>query len=194
MSARTDSSSRRPSFGASLVAGFVLSVCGAAVLAALAPLLGLPTALRAVIALVAFAYLLYLVGKSGERVGRVATLACWLVAALLAAVAGLPFAVYVLVHVGLIWLVRSLYYYSGVLPALADLSLSVLGAAFAVWAAQRSGSAWLSFWCFFLAQAFHVLIPAALAARGARDGDADDAFNRAQRTAEEAIRRLSTAR
>ena len=193
MSARTDSP-QRPSFGASLTAGFALAVCGAAVLAALAPLVGGGTGLRAVIALVAFAYVLYLVGKSGEPVGRVATLACWLVAALCAGVAGLPFAAYVLVHVGLVWLVRSLYYYSGVLPALADLGLSVLGAAFAVWAAQRSGSAWLSFWCFFLAQSFHVLIPNALAGRGARGGDADDAFNRAQRTAEEAIRRLSTAR
>ena len=182
----------RPSFGAALVVGLALSVCGAAVLAALGPLVGAGTALRAVIALMAFAYVLYLIGKSGERVGRVATLACWLVAALCAGVAGLPFAAYVLVHVGLVWLVRSLYYYSGVLPALADFGLSVLGAAFAVWAAQRSGSVWLSFWCFFLAQAFHVLIPAALAGRAAHDGAADDAFNRAQRTAEEAIRRLST--
>ena len=79
--------------------------------------------------------------------------------------AGLPLVGYVLVHVGLVWLVRSLYYYSGVLPALADLGLSVLGAAFAVWAAQRSGTAWLALWCFFLAQAFFVLIPASLSGR-----------------------------
>ena len=184
----------RPSFAASLVAGFLLSVCGAVVLAALGPLVGAGIALRAVIALVAFAYVLYVVGKSGERVGRVATLACWLVAALGTFVAGLPLVAYVLVHIGLVWLVRSLYYYSGVLPALADLGVSVLGAAFAVWAAQRSGSAWLSFWCFFLAQAFHVLIPAGLLGRAPHDDDAHDAFNRAQRTAEEAIRRLSTAR
>jgi len=192
MSPRTNSS-RRPSFGASLVAGFALAVCGAALLAAAAPLFGAGTALRAVIALLGFAYVLYLIGKSGERVGRVATLACWLVAALGLGLAHPPLAVYVLVHVGLIWLVRSLYYYSGVLPALADFALSLLGAAFAVWAAQRSGSAWLTFWCFFLAQAFHVLIPAALAGHAGRDGDRDDAFNRAQRTAEEAIRRLSAA-
>ena len=171
----------RPSFAASLVAGFLLSVCGAVVLAALGPLVGAGIALRAVIALVAFAYVLYVVGKSGERVGRVATLACWLAAALGTFVAGLPLVAYVLVHIGLVWLVRSLYYYSGLLPALADLGVSVLGAAFA-------------FWCFFLVQAFHVLIPARLLGRAPHDGDAHDAFNRAQRTAEEAIRRLSTAR
>ena len=43
---------------------------------------------------------------------------------------------------------------------------ALLGAAFAVWAAQRSGSAWLALWCFFLVQAFHVLIPATLTQRG----------------------------
>jgi len=127
-------------------------------------------------------------------VGRVTTVVCWLVVALGAAVAGLPLGAYVLVHVGLIWLVRSLYYYSGVLPALADFGLGLLGVVFAVWAAQRTGSAWLAFWCFFLAQSFHVLIPQSLATRESAARGADDAFNRAHRTAEEAIRRLSTAR
>jgi hypothetical protein len=193
MSARNDSPPRA-SFGASLGVGLALSLCGAAALAALGPVLFAGHGLRAVIALVAFAYVLYLIGRSGEPVGRIATVVCWLAVALAAAVAGLPLAAYVLVHVGLIWLVRSLYYYSGVLPALADFGLGLLGVAFAVWAAQRSGSAWLALWCFFLVQSFHVLIPHSLAARGLEARDSDDAFNRAQRTAEEALRRLSTAR
>jgi hypothetical protein len=193
MSARHDSTSR-PSFGAALGVGLALSLCGAAALIALGPVLYAGHALRAVIALVAFAYVLYLIGKSGERVGRVATVVCWLAAALAAAVAGLPLAAYVLVHVALIWLVRSLYYYSGVLPALADLGLGLLGVMFAAWAAQRSGSVWLAFWCFFLTQSFHVLIPRSLAAPGPQARDGDDTFNRAQRAAEDAIRRLSTAR
>ena len=89
---------------------------------------------------------------------------------------------------------RSLYYYSGLLPALADLGVSVLGAAFAAWAAQRSGSAWLVLWCFFLVQAFHVLIPASLTQRGRAAPDpADDAFARAHRAAEAAVRRLSSS-
>ena len=187
-------SSPRPSFGASLGLGLVLSLCGAALLSVLAPMLSASFALRAVIAIVAFAYVLYLIGKSGERVGRITTVACWLVAALGAAAAGLPLAAYVLVHVGLIWLVRSLYYYSGLLPALADFGLGVLGVVFAVWAAQRTGSAWLAFWCFFLTQSFHALIPQSLATRESRARGADDTFNRAHRAAEEAIRRLSTAR
>ena len=171
-----------------------MSVCGAAVLAALGPLVGGGHALRAVIALLGFAYVLYLIGKSGERVGRVATLACWLVAAVCVSAVHPPLAVYVLAHVGLVWLVRSLYYYSGVLPALADFGLGLLGVVFAVWAAQRTGSPWLSFWCFFLTQSFHVLIPQSLWSRESQEHVAEDTFNRAHRMAEEAIRRLSTTR
>ena len=194
MSAR-DKELSRPSFGQSIGVGLILSLCGAALLAVLGPFVGYGGALRAVVAMLGLAYVLYLIGKSGERVGRITTIACWVAAALVAWFAGLPLVAYVLVHVGLVWLVRSLYYYSGVLPALADLGLSVLGAAFAVWAAQRSGTAWLAFWCFFLAQAFFVLIPSSLSSRvNEVANEADQAFNRAHRAAEAAVRRLSTAR
>jgi hypothetical protein len=181
-----------PSLGSGLAAGLVLSASGAALLVALAPWLGSATSLRAVIALLGLAYALYAIGRSGERVGRITTIACWLVAAGAAWLLPLPLAGYALVHVGLAWLVRSLYYYSGLLPALADLGLCALGAAFAVWAAQRSGSAWLAFWCFFLVQSFHAFIPASLT-RAAAAALPDDAFARAHRAAEAAVRRLSSS-
>ena len=185
---------RNPSLGLGLGAAFVASACGAALIAALAPWFGGASAVRAVIALLGFAYVSYVISRSGERVGRITTVACWLAIASGAWLLGLPLAGYVLLHVGLIWLVRSLYYYSGIVPALADLGLSLLGAAFAAWAAQRSGSVWLALWCFFLLQAFHVLIPASLAQRGkAAPAAADDTFARAHRAAEGAVRRLSSS-
>ena len=153
--------------GHGIVAGVVLSLSGAAVLAALEPMLGPSSSLRLVVTLLGLAYVIYAVGQSRERVGRVATLALWVVAAVGVWLVGLPLAGFVLVHVGLVWLVRSLYYYSGVLPALIDLALTALGVAFALWAATRSHSAALALWCFFLAQAFHVLIPATIAGRSA---------------------------
>jgi hypothetical protein len=184
----------RQSLGAGLAVALVLSACGAAVLAAAAPWLGPATALRAVIALLGLAYTLHMIARSGERVGRVTTIAAWVVSAAAVWLLGLPLPAYVLAHIGLVWLVRSLYYYSGLMPALVDLCLSALGAAFAVWAAQRSGSAWLALWCFFLVQAFHVLIPVSLTKRGAGEADAaDDAFGRAHRAAEAAVRRLSSS-
>jgi hypothetical protein len=188
------SARRTPSFGQDLSAALVLSVAGAALLAAFAPWLGGGTALRAVIALLGLAYVLYVIGRSGERVGRITTIVGWCVIASIAWLVGMPLVAYVLLHIGLVWLVRSLYHYSGLLPALADLGVTFVGAAFAAWAAQRSGSAWLAFWCFFLAQAFHALIPATLAQRGSDDAaHAEDAFGRAHRAAESAVRRLSGA-
>jgi hypothetical protein len=53
----------------------------------------------------------------------------------------------------------------------------------------------MALWCFFLVQAFHVLLPAALGRVGAAARDeTTDAFARAQRAAEAAVRRLSTPR
>jgi hypothetical protein len=183
--------SKTPTLGSGLGAAFVLSACGGALLTALSPWLGSGAALRAVIALLGFAYTLYVIGRSGERVGRITTVACWLAVASGAWLIDIPLVGYVLLHVGLVWLVRALYHYSGLLPALADLGLSALGAAFAVWAAQRSGSGWLALWCFFLVQAFHVLIPASLRRHGAAE-PTDDSFARAHRAAEAAVRRLSS--
>ena len=54
-----------------------LERCGAALLAALVAVAWRRAALRAVIALLGLAYMLYLIGKSGERVGRITTIVCW---------------------------------------------------------------------------------------------------------------------
>ena len=182
-----------PSLGAGLAVAFVLSASGAAVLAVTAPWLGSATALRAVIAALGFAYTLYMIVRSGERVGRVTTVVCWIAVTAGAWLVGLPLGAYVLVHIGLLWLVRSLYHYSGLLSALADLGVALLGAAFAVWAAQRSGGGtWLALWCFFLVQAFHVFVPTTLTSTKPAPA-ADDSFARAHRAAEAAVRRLSSS-
>ena len=187
---------RMPSLGMGLAAALVLSASGAALLATLTPWLGYGAALRTAIALLGFAYTLYAVARSGERVGRIATIVCWIGAATALWAAGLPLAPYLIAHLTLVWLVRSLYYYSGLLPALADLSVTAAGAVFATWAAQRADSAWLALWCFFLVQAFHVLIPTSLGERRTRDARtvSNDVFASAQRAAEAAVRRMTSAR
>jgi hypothetical protein len=147
-----------------------------------------------VVAALGLGYVLFVMARSAERVGRLTTVALWLAIAAAAWLANLPLAGYVLVHAGLVWLVRSLYGYGVLAPALADLALTALSVAVAAWAAARSGSAWLALWCFFLAQAFAALIPAALGSRAAgTEPDSVTAFDRAQRAAEAAVRRLSGA-
>lgn len=194
-----------PSVPQGVVAALALSLSGAAVLAALTPIAGAASAIRIVVTLLGFAYALYLLGRSGERTGRITTVVAWSCAAAAAWFAAPTLGAFVLWHVGMIWLVRSLYHHSSLLTALADLALTALAVAFAAWAASRSGSAWLALWCFFLVQAFFVVLPGlqpAATADGsrangapgsARAGD-DDAFERAHRVAQAALRRLVETR
>jgi hypothetical protein len=136
---------RMPSLGAGLVAALILSACGAALLGALAPWLGPGVALRAVIALLGFAYVIYAIGRSGERVGRITTLVCWIVVASGAWLAGLPLVAYVLVALAPSG--RSLaLLLLGAHAGARRLGATLLGAAFAVWprsadsACLRSGA------------------------------------------------------
>jgi len=185
---------KRPGFAEGAGVALVLSGAGAALYAVLA-LGAAGGALRLVVALAGLAYVWYLLARSRSRVGRLTTLAAW---AVLAAACwwfiDSP-ALYLLAHVGVLWLVRSLYFHSNTLAAIADLGLNVLAAAAAVWAASRTGSVFAALWCFFLVQAAFVLIPARLGRR--QPGNAaipDDRFGRALRNAETAVRRLTTIR
>jgi len=184
---------KRPSFLHGVIVAAVLGFFASAIVATLTPFVGLGAVIRLVIPALGLAYLLYLFGRSEERKGRATTLSLW---GLLAAVTwwiapALPF--YLLIHVGAVWLVRSLYFYSGVLPALLDLGISALSVSATVWAASRSGSVFLATWCFFLVQALFVAIPPAIErSRTGRPETVTDKerFDRAKRNAEKALRQL----
>jgi len=186
--------SRKPTLLRGIGVALVLSVGGAALIATLPALVGTSAAIRVVVAVLALAYVLYVLVDSAERTGRTTTAVVSAGVAVAAWIANPPLGVYVLLHVALIWVVRALYRYSSVLSALADLALTALAAAFAVWAAARTGSAWLALWCFFLVQAFHAWLPETLRGRVPRDSHRGDDFERARRAAEAALRRLAETR
>ncbi len=152
---------------------------------------------RLLVAGMGLAYLLYLLRRSREHTGRVVTLGFWALAAGVGWLTEPPLELYVLLHCGLIWLVRSLYFYSGVLPALFDLGLNGLALAAATWAAVRTESVFLVTWCFFLVQALYVAIPPApgRSPTAAPDPEGqEERFRQAYRVAESALRRLSSTR
>ncbi|MDH5622683.1 MAG: hypothetical protein OEY74_11430, partial [Gammaproteobacteria bacterium] len=100
---------------------------------------------------------------------------------------------YLLVHVGAIWLIRSLYFYAGVVPALLDLGISALSITATVWAISRSGSVFLATWCFFLVQALFVAIPPAIKKRNVSAViNSNETFDHAKRNADRALRQLFT--
>lgn len=184
----------RPGFIHGVGFALVAALLGEVVFVALAPLLGTFSALLLVIIAASFGYTLYLLRYSGERTGRLVTLLGWLLVTLLSAWWSLPLLGYVLLHVALIWLVRSLYYHSSVLIALADLGLNLFAIAAMVWATLQSGSLALALWCFFLVQALFVLLPqGGTGPGGSRKGYAPiDPFEQARQTAQTALRKLSS--
>jgi hypothetical protein len=186
---------KRPSFIHGVIIAAVLGFFASAVVATLTPFVGLGAVLRLVIPALAFAYLLYLFSRSDERVGRVAALTLWSALAVGLWWIAPPLPLYLLAHVAAVWLLRSLYFYSGVMPALMDLGISALSVTATVWAISRSGSVFLATWCFFLVQALFVTIPPAIKRRRQRQKNVatdNENFEHAKRNADRALRQLFT--
>ena len=175
------------------VAAAVALAVGASVFVAVsAPLIGFGATLQLLIPILAFTYLLYFFGRSEQRTGRLTTIVLWMGLAGVAWFASLPLSLYLLLHAAAIWLVRSLYRYSGFIPAVLDLGLSLASVAMAVWAALHSGSVWLAVWSFFLTQALHVAIPRSISeSRQTHPAtQTHDNFERAKQQADRALRHL----
>jgi hypothetical protein len=150
---------KQTTLASGLIVAVAASLAAGALFGLLAAVAGAAPALKLVASGLGLGYVLYLLGVSGERTGRITTVAGWCLITCIAWAFTPTLTVYVLIQLGLLWLVRSLYHHSGLLPALADMGLTVLGLAAAVWAVQRTGSVFLATWCFFLVQALWPLIP-----------------------------------
>ncbi len=186
---------KRPTFFHGVIVAAVLGFFASAIVATLTPFVGLGAVVRLVIPALALAYLLYLFSRSPERLGRVTALSAWTVLAVLTWWVAPPLPLYLLTHVAAIWLLRSLYFYSGLVPALMDLGISTLSISATVWAITRSGSVFLATWCFFLVQALFVAIPPTLAKKHTerRSTPAEsEQFETARRQADQALRQLFT--
>jgi hypothetical protein len=185
---------KRPSFfegvGVALVASIVISA-GVFVIGAMFVSAGL---LQMMIALLSAAYISYLMIRSRERLGRLTVFAIWLGATLLSGVFAPSLVIFALVQLGMIWIIRSLYYYNSVLAALADLGLIGLSMLAGMWAWFNTQSLFLAVWCFFLVQALFVYIPKQLKSSNTKDTHAhhaSDRFQQAYLAAEQAARQLS---
>ena len=184
---------KRPSFFHGVIVAAVFAFFASAMIATLTPFVGFMSVIRFIIPAMGLAYLLYLFSSSRERVGRVTTLALWSALAAVTWWVAPPLPLYLLIHVGAMWLVRSLYFYSGVLPALMDLGLSALSISAAVWAISQSGSVFLATWCFFLVQALFVAIPSSVKRKpsGVKNTAVEnEPFERARRQAYKALTQL----
>ena len=186
---------KRPGFLHGVVVAAVFGFFASAVVATLTPFVGFGSVIRLVIPALGLAYLLYLMSRSKERLGRVTTLSVWSALAIVTWWVAPPFPLYLLIHIAAIWLIRSLYFYSGVLPALMDLGLNALSISAAVWAITRSGSVFLATWGFFLVQALFVAIPPTIRRKTKpvrNTAVENETFEQARRQADAALRQLFT--
>ncbi|HSD69055.1 MAG TPA: hypothetical protein VLB07_05860 [Woeseiaceae bacterium] len=181
----------RPGFFHGVAIAAILGFLASAFIAVLTPFVGLAAVTRLVIPGLSLLYILYLFSRNEEKTGRVTSIALWSSMAVITWWLAPPLPFYLVIHAGAIWLLRSLYFYSGVVPSLMDMALSGLSIVVAVWALSRTGSVFLTTWCFFLVQALFVAIPPSLAARTATTPvSANDEFARARRQADAALKQL----
>jgi hypothetical protein len=187
---------KTPSFWHGVITAAALAFVASAMIGTLTPFLGVGAVLRLAVPVLAAGYLLYFFRSSRQRTGRVVTWALWTALAVVTWWAAPPLPFYLLIHVGAIWLVRSLYAYSGVIPALVDLALCAVSALAFGWVFMRTGGVFLATWSFFLVQALWVAIPrqikGGIEERNATPAPAggNERFEHAHRQADEALRQL----
>jgi hypothetical protein len=180
------------SFFGGAVAALILAFGGSVLFAALTPLFNSVWAFKSIISLLTLAYLFYLLGSSPVRIGRVTAFSLAAVVIAVSMCFETSLVLYVLLHIGLIWLLRSCYFHNSLSAALADMGLCGLGFAAALWAAERSGTLFLALWSFFLVQAL-VLPVVHNRFSGGKSAieDHNESFRRAYRSAQSALRRLN---
>lgn len=182
----------KPNFMHGVIVAAVLAFAASAVIATLTPFVGFLSVVRLVVPALGLAYLVFLFRSNDERTGRLTTLFAWGLMASITWWISPPLGFYVLLHVGAIWLVRSLYFYSGVFPSFLDLGLSASSVFALGWALERTGSVFIGVWCFFLVQAVFAWIPRSFASRGVRGAPPvdNDRFEQARRQADQALQQI----
>lgn len=173
----------------------VLSFISSVVLFTLSSIFPINILIRIIITGITFAYILYLLSRSKERIGRIVVIIVWFISMTALWFSWPPITFFILAHLTAIWLIRSLYYYSSLFSAVGDLALNYFSVAVAFVVAGHTNSMFLTLWCFFLIQALFVMLPKSLKKKTTVKSPAcfksDDEFQHAYRAAEAAVRTLS---
>jgi hypothetical protein len=183
---------KHPGFVEGVILALGASLSTSLLYSLLSPYLPTESLLRLLIAALALGYVLYLLRRSPIRLGQVVSLLLWLGSAALCWLMAPPLTLYLMVHIGLIWLIRSLYFYRSLIASLADLGLGALGLAATLWAIAQTSSLFLAIWCFFLVQALFVFIPKTLKQKSAPPPENPLRFEQARQRAERALRSLQS--
>lgn len=179
----------RTHFWPGVVAALGLSLTGALVFHALAEMFEPAQVLRLLLPALAAACLLWLIVRHGARVGRLASMVGLVLLATALLLLNPPLWLWLMTLTVWLWLMRTLLVYHRLFAATVDGLLSALALAAAIIAFTHSNSLFLALWSFFLVQSLYVFIPDLTAS--APVVPAEDPFQRAERNARHALRRLA---
>lgn len=184
---------KHPSFVEGVGVAVVASILGAVLYSVFVLIFSIGIGARLMVAFVFTAYIVYLLWRSPTKRGRMTALLLWGATLFITWFIYPSFIVYLIVHMGAVWLIRSLAFYKSITPALLDSLLVMLSLAVTVWAYLSSHSVLLSLWSLFLVQALFSFLPMQL---GRKDesmvGHHDEQFMQAYQNAETAVRKLSS--
>ena len=142
------------------------------------------------ISLIVFLYLVYLIWQSHLAAGRITLLVFNLCVLLFFLFTGIHLVTLLWVYLAIIWLTRSLLYYSSLLSVLADLGLCLFSASIAYWLLSNGYGLVSIMWCLLLLQALHSLIPGKRKPAKSQQTSTSDNFNHALQSAESALHQL----
>ena len=178
-------------FTEGVLLALVSSLVGAISYTALLPIVDGDMAICATIACLTLSYIIYLLKRSGERIGLLSTVVIWAVITFVLFLFIPSPLLFLTTQLGLIWIIRSLYFYASVISALADLALVSFSLMAAVWATYQTESLFLSIWCCLLVNSLFVFIPLDMEQLLDKRGPAAmhvDRFQQAYQAAESALK------
>ncbi|GAB4190901.1 MAG: hypothetical protein Tsb002_19110 [Wenzhouxiangellaceae bacterium] len=146
-------------FWRSVALAIGLSVLGTALWHLLSLMMGSILAVQMSIAAMALVYALVLLRCQRGRSGRLAAFSAWLLLSLGLMAAPVSLLGFALAQLAMLWLMRSVYSYRTLLPALGDAAISGIAVLIAIWTLLHSHSLLLTLWSFWLCQALVALLP-----------------------------------
>lgn len=185
---------KKPRFHEGVLVAVVISLVAGTLFTMMSAFFPTRWLLSVMVSGVSLAYIVYLLIRSKEKTGRVALLSIWIAFAFILWLVSPSVLILMFIHVGVIWLVRALYYHNSVLIALMDLGLVAIGIMASVWTLLHTHSLLLAVWVFFLLQALFVMLPDSVrpVSRKQAAHSRQDGFEQAYSAAQSAVRQLSS--
>lgn len=150
---------------------------------------------RMLISVLGLIYILYLFSRHSEKTGKMTVIAGWLAISTLIPVFSNSILLFVSLHISMIWIVRSLYFYNSLWSSALDLALNCFALLAGIFTWQHTSSLLLALWCFFLIQAMFVFIPKQLGAGTKKETEIsidNHTFEHACHQAQIALQRMKT--